>query len=66
MQEECRHILLFANWVAWHRAQLSWWQRIRFEIKVAAVWAFLGWERVGLARAMDARAMCTSTTTTSP
>ncbi|MBC8747061.1 MULTISPECIES: ferritin-like domain-containing protein [Paraburkholderia] len=54
MQEECRHILLFANWVAWHRAQLSWWQRVRFEIKVAGVWAFLVWERIGLARAMDA------------
>ncbi|MPW18146.1 ferritin-like domain-containing protein [Paraburkholderia sp. CNPSo 3157] len=53
MQEECRHILLFANWVAWHRAKLSWWQRIRFELKVAAVWAFLGWERIGLARTMD-------------
>jgi hypothetical protein len=54
MQEECRHILLFSNWVAWHRAQLSWWQRIRFELKVAAVWAFLGWERIGLARSIDA------------
>jgi hypothetical protein len=54
MQEECRHILLFANWVAWHRAQLSWWQRIRFELKVAAVWAFLAWERIGLARSIDA------------
>jgi len=54
MQEECRHILLFANWVAWHRARLSWWRRIRFEIKVAAVWGFLGWERIGLARAIDA------------
>jgi hypothetical protein len=54
MQEECRHILLFANWVAWHRARLAWWRRIRFELKVAAVWAFLAWERVGLARAMDA------------
>jgi len=54
MQEECRHILLFANWVAWHRAQLSWWQRIRFELKVAAVWAFLGWERMSLARTLDA------------
>ncbi|MCG5073964.1 ferritin-like domain-containing protein [Paraburkholderia tagetis] len=54
MQEECRHILLFANWVAWHRARLSWWRRIAFELKVARVWAFLGWERIGLARTMDA------------
>jgi hypothetical protein len=54
MQEECRHILLFANWVAWHRARLPWWRRIRFELKVAAVWVFLASERVGLARAMDA------------
>jgi hypothetical protein len=54
MQEECRHILLFANWVAWHRARLSWWQRIRFEYRVLAVWAFLAWERIGLARTLDA------------
>ncbi|WP_213294667.1 ferritin-like domain-containing protein [Paraburkholderia sacchari] len=54
MQEECRHILLFANWVAWHRARLSWWRRIAFEVKVARVWVFLGWERIGLARTMDA------------
>jgi hypothetical protein len=54
MQEECRHILLFANWAAWHRAQLRWWRRIRFEAKVMAAWGFLGWERIGLARTMDA------------
>ena len=54
MQEECRHILLFANWAAWHRARLSFLRRVRFEAKVAAVWAFLAWERIGLARAMDA------------
>jgi hypothetical protein len=54
MQEECRHILLFANWAAWHRAQLSWWRRIRFEAKVIAAWGFLGWERIGLARTLDA------------
>lgn len=54
IQEECRHILLFANWVAWHRANLSWWRRIRFELKVAAVWMFLAWERIGLARTLDA------------
>jgi hypothetical protein len=53
MQEECRHILLFANWLAWHRAKLSWWRRLRFEAKVARVWAFLIWERIGLARSID-------------
>jgi len=53
MQEECRHILLFANWLAAHRRTMKWWRRIRFELRVAAVWAFLGWERVGLARGMD-------------
>ncbi|WP_167759863.1 ferritin-like domain-containing protein [Massilia horti] len=54
MQEECRHILLFANWAAWHRTRLPWWRRLRFEAKVLAVWAFLGWERIGLARTVDA------------
>jgi anti-sigma factor RsiW len=44
---------LFANWLAWHRAQLSPWRRLRFELKVGAVWAFLVWERIGLARAID-------------
>jgi hypothetical protein len=53
MQEECRHILLFANWIAWHRARLSPWRRLCFEAKVAAVWAFLVRERIGLARAVD-------------
>jgi hypothetical protein len=54
MQDECRHILLFANWVAWHRANLPWWRRVYFECRVAAVWIFLAWERMGLARSMDA------------
>jgi hypothetical protein len=54
MQEECRHILLFANWAAWHRAHLPLLRRVRFEAKVAAVWCFLAWERIGLARAVDA------------
>ncbi len=53
MQEECRHILLFANWAAWHRARLSFLRRVRFEAKVAAVWTFLAWERIGLARTID-------------
>ncbi len=53
MQEECRHILLFANWLAWHRRTMPAWRRPWFELRVAAVWVFLGWERIGLARSMD-------------
>ncbi|MBB3174119.1 hypothetical protein FHR90_001955 [Endobacter medicaginis] len=52
MQEECRHILLFANWLAWHRRRMPLWRRPWFEARVAAVWVFLGLERMGLARGM--------------
>lgn len=52
IQEEARHILLFANWLAWHRDRLSVWARMRFELRVALAWAFLAWERIGLAREM--------------
>lgn len=54
MQEEGRHILFFVNWVAWHRAQLPWWRRPWFFVKVLAVWAFLIWERIGIAKGIDA------------
>jgi hypothetical protein len=53
MQDECRHILLFANWVAWHRANLPWWRRPLFALRIAAVWLVLTWERIGLVRSMD-------------
>jgi hypothetical protein len=53
IQEECRHILLFANWLAWHRRNLPLWRRPWFELRVLAVWGFLGWERLGLARSID-------------
>ncbi len=53
MQEEGRHILLFANWLAWYRATMPWWRRPGFELMVAAVWLFLAWERVGLARGIE-------------
>jgi hypothetical protein len=53
IQEECRHILLFANLVAWERANLSWWRRIGFELRIAAVWAYIGWERMVLARSLS-------------
>ncbi len=53
IQEEARHILLFQNWPAWHRRNLPWWRRPWFEMRVFAVWVFLGYERVGMARGMD-------------
>ena len=54
MQEEARHILFFVNWVAWHRRNLPWWRRPWFWAKVVAVWIFLVWERIGLARSVGA------------
>ena len=50
MQEEARHILFFVNWAAWHRRNMPLWRRPWFELKVLAVWAFLVWERIGIAR----------------
>jgi hypothetical protein len=50
MQEEGRHITFFVNWVAWHRRNLPWWRRPAFQARILAVWAFLVWERIGIAR----------------
>jgi len=52
IQEEARHILFFVNWAAWHRRTMPLWRRPFFEIKVLAVWLFLIWERIGIARDM--------------
>jgi hypothetical protein len=54
MQEEARHILFFVNWVAWHRRNLAWWRRPWFWCRVVAVWVFLVYERIGLARGAGA------------
>jgi hypothetical protein len=50
MQEEARHILFFVNWAAWHRRAMPLWRRPWFELKVLAVWLYLIWERVRIAR----------------
>jgi hypothetical protein len=50
IQEEGRHILFFVNWVAWYRRNLPLWKQPLFLAKIAAVWAFLIYERMGLAK----------------
>src|SRR5690349_18209555 len=50
MREEGRHILFFVNWVAWHRRNMPLWRRPYFALKIAAVWAFPIWERIGIAK----------------
>ncbi|HEY1149877.1 MAG TPA: ferritin-like domain-containing protein [Pseudoduganella sp.] len=54
IQEEGRHILFFVNWAAWYKRQLPWWRRPFYSLKVLRVWAFLIWERIGIARGIDA------------
>lgn len=46
IQEECRHILFFVNWVAWHRRNLPWWKRPIFLARIAAAWLYLIGERI--------------------
>ena len=53
VQEEGRHILFFTNWIAWHKANMPLWRRPYFAVKTASVWAFLIWERIGIARSVD-------------
>ena len=53
MREEARHILFFVNWAAWRRRNLSLPARVVFELKIAAVWVFLIWERLGMAGDME-------------
>jgi hypothetical protein len=50
VNEEARHILFFVNWIAWHRRNMPWWRRPYFELKVLAVWLFLIYERIGIAK----------------
>ncbi|WP_426954598.1 ferritin-like domain-containing protein [Muricoccus radiodurans] len=56
IQEEARHILFFANWIAWRRRQEPWWRRPWFRLKTTAIWAVLGWERFVMARSLGGSA----------
>ena len=53
IQEETRHILFFANWVAWYRRSLPWYRRPGFALKVARVWITLIRDRIAIARGID-------------
>jgi len=64
MQEEGRHITFFINWAGWHRRNLSWWRRLRFELRVICVWAFLIWERMSIARTLGGPAQDNNFTVT--
>src|SRR5947208_8949627 len=61
MQEEGRHIVFFVNWAAWHRRNLPVWHRPLFSAKVLAVWIFLIWERIGIAREAGAGSAASET-----
>ncbi len=50
VHEEGRHILFFVNWVEWYRRNMPIWRRPWFNLKIMAVWVFLAWERMGLAK----------------
>lgn len=53
IQEEARHILFFANWVAWYRRSLPWYRRPWLLAKTASVWCSLIRDRISLARGFD-------------
>ncbi|WP_027211915.1 hypothetical protein [Burkholderia sp. WSM2232] len=54
IQEEARHILFFINWAAWHRRNMPLWRRPWHALRVAAIWVVLIWERVAIAKGIDA------------
>lgn len=65
IQEEGRHILFFANWIAWRRRQEPWWRRPWFRLKTMAIWVRLFWERLVMARSMGGSAKDTNFTASS-
>jgi len=59
IQEECRHILFFANWLAWYRRNMPWWRRPLFAIKTFRLWLYLIRERIAMAREIGAKGQAT-------
>jgi hypothetical protein len=55
IQEECRHILFFANWMAWYRRNMPRWRRPLFAFKALRLWLLLVRERIAMARGIGAR-----------
>ncbi|WP_061167811.1 ferritin-like domain-containing protein [Caballeronia hypogeia] len=55
IQEEARHILFFANWVAWYRRSLPWYRKPWFLARTASVWFSLIRDRISLARGFDSK-----------
>jgi hypothetical protein len=54
IQKEARHILFFANWVAWYRRSLPCYRRPGFFLKTCGVWISLIRDRLSLAHGFDA------------
>lgn len=50
MQEECRHILFFANWLAWHRRNLPLLGRPGFWLKCLDIFAQIAKDRLASAK----------------
>ena len=42
------------NWLAWYKRNMAWWRRPLFFFKTCGVWLYLIWERVGIAKGIDA------------
>ncbi len=54
IQQEARHILFFVNWIAWYRRNMPWWRRPWHALRVGAIWFMLVWERLAIAKGIDA------------
>jgi hypothetical protein len=61
IQEECRHILFFVNWRAWHRRQLPWYRRFLFDLRCMSIFAGRIMARLKSARGVGDRRSFTAT-----